>query len=122
MPKNILIADDDPDFLTLLKIRLMNEGYDIDTACDGQEVIDKICRGGIDLIIMDISMPKLNGFDVCKIIRNGEKFKDTPIIIVTGAAKDAVSIKNGMDLGAVSYIQKPYKPDVLLGIIKGSMG
>ena len=118
MAKKILIVDDEPDVVTVVKIRLESAGYQTITAKDGQEALDKTYRENPDLIILDIMLPKIDGYNVCKTLRSDEEYKAIPIIMLTGRTQ-AQDIKMGMDLGAVSYVQKPFKSDVLLGIIQG---
>ena len=117
--KKILIADDDSDLVKLLRFRLEERGYDIEVAHDGQEAIDKIYQLAIDLIILDIDMPKVDGFEICKRMQSDEIYKNIPIILLTGTSKEAADIVRGMRSGAVSYVQKPYTSEVLLGIIEG---
>lgn len=118
MAKKILVVDDEPNIVELLQSRLENNGYSVIVAYDGQEALDKTYQENPDLIILDIMLPKIDGYNVCKMLRSDEKYKAIPIIMLTGRTQ-AQDIRMGMDLGAVSYVQKPFKPDVLLGIIKG---
>jgi two-component system alkaline phosphatase synthesis response regulator PhoP len=118
MAKKILVVDDEPNLVKLLQARLEKNGYSVIVAYDGQEALDKTYQEDPDLIILDIMLPVIDGYHVCKTLRSDEKYKAIPIIMLTGRTL-AQDIKMGMDLGAVSYVQKPFKPNVLLGIIQG---
>lgn len=118
MANKILVVDDEPNIVELLQSRLEKNGYSVIVAYDGQEALDKTYQENPDLIILDIMLPKIDGYNVCKMLRSGEKYKAIPIIMLTGRTQ-AQDIKMGMGLGTVSYVQKPFKPDVLLGIIQG---
>ena len=116
--KTILVVDDDPHIRELLQSRLKKNGYNVIIANDGQEALDKTYQEHPNLIILDIMLPKVDGYSVCKVLRSDEEYRDIPIIMLTGRTL-AQDIKMGMELGAVSYVQKPFKPDVLLGLIQG---
>jgi len=121
MAKKILIVDDDPDIVKLLQLRLENQGYNVIVAYDGQAGLDKVRKDNPDLVILDITLPKIDGYGVASILNADEKYKDIPIIMLT-ARNEFEDISKGMKLGAVSYFQKPFKADVLLGIIQGLVG
>jgi DNA-binding response OmpR family regulator len=118
MAKKILVVDDEPRVVKLLKARLEKNGYIVIVAKEGQEALDKTYQEDPDLIILDIMLPNVDGYNVCRILRADEKYKDIPIIMLTGRTL-ARDIKAGMDVGAVSYVQKPFNADVLLGLIQG---
>jgi two-component system alkaline phosphatase synthesis response regulator PhoP len=118
MAKKILVVDDDPSIVKLLQSRLEDNGYDVIVASDGQATLDKIREAKPDLIILDIMLPKIDGYKVANTLRADEQYKDIPIVMLTGR-RQYDDIKMGMELGAVSYIQKPFKPEVLLGIVQG---
>ena len=118
MAGKILVVDDEPHIVKLLQVRLEKNGYSVVVAYDGQEALDMTYQEDPDLIILDIMLPKIDGYNVCKTLRSVDKFKATPIVMLTGRTLTQ-DIKMGMDLGAVSYVQKPYKPNVLLAIIQG---
>lgn len=117
----ILIVDDEPNLVKLLKSILEGNGYDVIVACDGQDGLDKTYQEKPDLIILDVMLPKMDGYEVCKMLRSDAQSRDIPIIMLTGRT-EAQDIRMGMDLGAVSYVQKPFNPDMLLGIIQGLAG
>ncbi|MEJ7768600.1 MAG: response regulator transcription factor [Chitinophagaceae bacterium] len=111
--KKILIADDEPDILEILQYNLKAEGYDVFTAKDGDDAIQKAKHYQPDLIILDIMMPKKNGVEVCEILRTQPAFKDTLIIFLT-ALNDEISQMNGFAKGADDYVNKPISPKLLM--------
>lgn len=111
--KKILIADDEPDILEIIQYNLKLEGYEVFTAKDGDEALQKAKYIKPDLIILDIMMPKRNGVEVCEILRSQQAFEDTLIIFLT-ALNDEPSQVKGFDTGADDYINKPISPKLLL--------
>jgi len=116
MAKKILVVDDEPSIVSLLKGRLEASQYEVITAKDGQEAIEKTGQEKPDLIILDIMLPKIDGYMVASMLKSDEKTRDIPIVMLT-ARNLAQDIKAGMESGAVSYVQKPFNSDVLLGMI-----
>ena len=112
-PKQILIADDEPDILEIIRYNLEKEGYEVHTAKDGNEAIEKAKQLYPDLIILDIMMPRKNGVEVCSILRTQPSFQDTLIIFLTAMSDESSQIK-GLETGADDYISKPISPKVLV--------
>ena len=111
--KKILIADDEPDILEIIQFNLQQEGYEVVTAKNGDEAIDKAKKTDPDLIILDIMMPGKNGIEVCNILRMLPGFKDTLIVFLTAMSDETTEIK-GLETGADDYLTKPISPKVLL--------
>jgi len=111
--RKILIADDEPDILEIISYNLNNEGYQVFTAKDGNEAIEKAKEVHPDLIILDIMMPYKSGVDVCRILRSQTAFEDTLIIFLTALNDDTTQIKS-LEIGADDYITKPVSPKVLI--------
>ncbi|MFC4263259.1 response regulator [Ferruginibacter yonginensis] len=111
--KKILIADDEPDILEILSFNLSAEGYDITTAKNGDEALDKAISNKPDLIILDVMMPGKNGIEVCNILRAQPLFNPTLIIFLTAMSDESSEIK-GLETGADDYITKPISPKVLV--------
>jgi len=114
--RKILIADDEPDILEILKYNLSIEGYEVITAKDGDEAIEKARRTQPDLIVLDVMMPKKTGVEVCQVLRAQAAFKETLIIFLTAVNDEGAQIK-GLETGADDYISKPVSPRVLLSRI-----
>ncbi len=102
---SILVVDDEEAIRTVLGSELVNEGYDVRTAGDGDEAINELDKATCDLVLLDIKMPKLNGFEVLKYIK--EKHEKTKVVMLTGFAdlKNAIESKK---LGADDFVSKPY--------------
>lgn len=114
----ILVADDRPDNVTLLVRYLEYEGYDHVTAQDGEETLIKAQDDTPDLILLDVDMPKKNGFAVLEEIRANENLKHIPIIILTAARLDSADVQEGLNLGADDYITKPFDRRELMARIR----
>ena len=111
--KKILIADDEPDILEIIQYNLQSEGYEVATAKNGDEAIEKAKHFNPDLIILDIMMPGKNGIEVCNILRMQPAFNDTLIIFLTALSDEGTEVK-GLETGADDYITKPVSPKVLV--------
>ena len=118
MAKRILIVDDEPHIVKMLQARLEFQEYEVLVATDGQDGLDKARSEKPDLIILDISLPKLNGYEVCQALRADEKYKDIPVVMLT-ASGQALDIMQGMKDGADAYMVKPFDSEALLGILRG---
>ena len=103
MPK-ILVVDDEAVLVKGIKFNLENEGYQVETGCDGEEAVDKARTGRFDLIILDLMMPKIDGLQACMKIR---EFSNVPVIMLTARSEDADKII-GFECGADDYITKPF--------------
>ena len=108
----ILIADDEPDIVEIIDYNLSQEGYEVHSAKDGDEAIQKAKKIKPDLIILDIMMPKKNGVEVCEILRSQPDFNKTLIIFLT-ALNDESSQMKGFETGGDDYLSKPISPKLL---------
>lgn len=115
--ERILIIEDDNDIATIERDFLLVSGYDVDIALDGYEGLRSGLTGNYDLIILDIMLPGISGFDICGKLR--EKI-DIPILMVTAKQDDIDKIK-GLGLGADDYIEKPFSPSVLVARVKANL-
>jgi DNA-binding response OmpR family regulator len=114
MAKRILIVDDEPRYLRLLEANLRTEGYEVVTAADGAQAVDVFSNQPIDLVLMDVMMPKLDGFGATQRIR---EFSNTPIIILTAKGDEQDRVR-GLDLGADDYLVKPFSATELLARVR----
>jgi len=114
MAKRILIVDDEPRYLRLLDANLRTEGYEVVTAQDGQQAIETFSTQPIDLILLDIMMPRLDGFATCQRIR---EFSSVPIVILTAKGEEQDRVR-GLDLGADDYLVKPFSATELLARVR----
>lgn len=106
----ILIVEDDPDIQELLQAYLSEEGYDTISALDGEKALEKFHAGQIDLVLLDVMLPKLDGYDVCRAIRAES---DTPVMMLTAMDSESHQLK-GFDLRIDDYVTKPFSMPVLL--------
>jgi DNA-binding response OmpR family regulator len=110
----ILAADDDPQLLRLMTRNLQLEGYDVLAASDGLQALELVESNAPDLVLLDVMMPKMDGFTVCYRVR---EFSAVPIIIVTARGQDQDKVR-GLDLGADDYLTKPFSVDELLARVR----
>lgn len=115
--KRILIVDDTEDIVKLVKMYLEHHRYEVITAYDGQEGLDKAKADRPDLIILDLMLPKINGYKICGLLKRDTKYATIPIILFSAKTQEK-DIKLGRDLGADAYLTKPFEPEVLLSKIK----
>jgi len=114
--KKILIVDDESDIVELLSLRLESEGFEVISAGDGYTALDKARKDKPDLIILDLMLPKINGYKVCRILKFDEKHKGIPIIIFTARGQDQDK-QLGKEVGADAYLVKPFEPQILMKTI-----
>jgi CheY-like chemotaxis protein len=116
MPKTILIADDDPTIIMLLQVNLEMEGYDVVTAFDGQDAVEKAQAQHPDLIILDVMMPRMDGWSAREVLARTPELAGTPVIFLSARAQQA-DVRRGYEAGVVEYVTKPFDPTALLDII-----
>lgn len=117
MPKRILVVEDEPDMVGMIKMRLEAAGYETKEALDGQEGLALAREEEPDLIILDLMLPKLDGYKLCRMLKFDEKYRHIPIIMFTAKAQEG-DIKLGKEVGVNAYITKPFESQVLLSKIK----
>jgi two-component system, OmpR family, alkaline phosphatase synthesis response regulator PhoP len=115
---SILVADDEQSIVELARLYLTKEGYTVHTARDGQEALDQARRMKPDLLVLDLMMPKVDGWEVCRRLRKDPQLGNLPIIMLTARDDDVDKIV-GLELGADDYVTKPYNPRELVARIKG---
>jgi len=120
MHERILVVDDDPDILEALTMILQSQGYQVVTARDGIEGLASLRAEKPDLMILDLLMPKMDGFAVCKELQDPRwlKYRDVPIVILTSVREEAsrrrYELEIGLELDVDDYLEKPISPDTLL--------
>lgn len=120
MPKKILVVDDDPDIRDVVTVILESRGYEIVTACDGIECLAALRAEKPDLMVIDLLMPKMDGFAVLKELQDGRwsKFRQTPILILSSVREEAsrrrYELETALEFNVDDYVEKPINPDVLL--------
>ena len=111
--KTILIADDEPNIVISLEYLLEQAGYKVLVARDGQEALDTVQREPPDLVLLDVMMPRLSGYDVCQRIRENPAWHGIRIVMLTAKGRE-VEVSKGLALGADTYITKPFSTQELL--------
>jgi len=115
--KKILVVDDEKDVLSLVRRVLIRGGFEVITASDGKEGLAKVYSEAPDLMILDINMPVMDGWEVCRKIRGDPLYKHLPIIMLTVKRTKKDQLK-GLDLGGDEYITKPFSPTELIARVK----
>jgi DNA-binding response OmpR family regulator len=117
MAGTILVADDEPNIIRLLRLYLHNEGYDVVSASDGHEALDRFRQEQPDLVLLDLMMPGLSGFEVCTEIR---RQSNVPVLMLTARSDDVDKIV-GLEVGADDYITKPFNPREVVARVKAAL-
>ena len=115
--KKILIVEDEAQLVDLLKMRLEANDYEVIAAYDGQKGLDKARKEKPDLIILDLILPRMDGYKVCGLLKRDTRYAGVPIIMFTARAQEE-HLEQGKEVGADAYIAKPFEPQVLLEKIK----
>ncbi len=115
--QKILIVDDEPDIIELVSYNLEKEGFRVSAALDGEEALDTIRAGSVDLVILDRMLPGLQGTELCRILRNDQKTRDIPILMLTAKVEEADKV-HGLEIGADDYVTKPFSPRELVARVK----
>ena len=115
--KKILVVDDEVDLLRAVQIRLAAAGYEVLTATDGQEGLEKARREKPDLIILDLMLPTMDGYRVCAFLKKDVRFSHVPIIMFTARAQQE-DVDLGREMGAEAYITKPFDHQALVAKVK----
>lgn len=115
--KKILVVDDEVELVKAVQIRLGQAGYEVLVAYDGQEGLDKAKKENPDLIILDLMIPKIDGYKVCGLLKADTRYNKIPVIMFTARAQES-DIQTGKEVGVDAYIIKPFDHQMLLGKIK----
>jgi DNA-binding response OmpR family regulator len=106
----ILIAEDERDIRELLSFTLRYNGFEVVSARDGEEAIELALKEHPHLVLLDIRMPRINGYEVCRLMKDNEVTKHIPVVFISAKGQEA-EVQEGMEAGAVDYIIKPFSPD-----------
>ena len=117
MARKILVVDDERHIVRLVEVNLTRAGYEVETAYDGVEALEKVAEDLPDMIVLDVMMPRMDGFEVLKKLQSDAKYKDIPVIMLTAKAQDA-DIFKGWQSGVSSYLTKPFNPKELLVFVE----
>jgi two-component system alkaline phosphatase synthesis response regulator PhoP len=117
MTKRILVIDDEPELVKAIQIRLEQAGYETLIADDGLEGLDKARKEKPDLILLDLMLPKMDGYKVCALLKRDKKYSKIPVIMLTARTLERHQ-KQGIEVGAGAYMTKPFQYEVVLAKIK----
>lgn len=117
----VLVADDDPDILTLIQVRLEKDGYDVLGAADGERALAVAFEHTPDLALLDVMMPKLDGYQVTRQLRAHEATRAMPVILLTARVQEA-DIARGVEAGADDYVKKPFSTQELRARVQAALG
>ncbi len=119
--KQILLVDDEPDLIQMVSLRLKSAGYEVTTAQDGQQALDQVKQGKPDLIILDLMLPKLDGYKVCRLLKFDERYRNIPVLIFTARAQEE-DIRLATQCGSNGYLTKPFEAKALLMKLEELLG
>ena len=121
MAKKILIADDEPNIVVSLEFLMKQNGYVVRVVTNGEEVLQVVADFGPDLILLDVMMPRMSGYDVCQKIRENPAWADIRIIMLSAKGRD-VEVNKGMAVGADAYVTKPFSTKDLIAQVAQMLG
>jgi DNA-binding response OmpR family regulator len=121
MAHRVLVVDDDPVIVRLLEVNLSLDGYEVETASRGEQALERATETNPDLLILDVMMPGLDGWDTCRRLREQQRFADTPVVFLSARSQDDDRSK-GLDLGPVAYLTKPFDPIRLMELVRRMLG
>lgn len=116
MSARVLIVDDEPNIVISLEFLMRHEGYEVEVASDGEEALELLASFQPDLVLLDVMMPKLSGFDVLQRIRNDAEFPNPVVVMLTARGREAEAEK-GKALGADEYVTKPFATRDLVAVV-----
>lgn len=115
--ERILVVDDEPDIVKMLTLRLKSKGYEVIAAFDGLEALDKARNEKPDLIILDLRLPKMDGYQVCRLLKFDKKYGSIPVVMLTAKTQE-VDKTTGYETGADAYVTKPFDAQSLMATIE----
>jgi CheY-like chemotaxis protein len=116
MAHRILVVDDEPPIVRLMEFILARQGHEMLVAVNGQEALDKIHAHRPDLVLLDIMMPRVDGYEVARTLRADPEFATLPIIMLSAKAQEE-DVQKGLDVGVNEYITKPFSPEHLVHVV-----
>lgn len=121
MSKRILIADDEPNIVVSLEFLMRREGFEVSTATDGEAVLAALAASTPDLVLLDIMLPKMNGFEVCQRMRADPRWSGVKVLMLSAKGRDT-DVAKGLALGADAYVTKPFSTKDLVVQVRQLLG
>lgn len=116
--KKILVAEDEPDIRGLIVFSLQYAGFEVIEVANGEDAVQKAIEEKPDLVLLDVRMPKMSGYEACEVLKEDPETATIPVVFLSARGQEA-EIRRGMDLGAEEYILKPFAPDELYRRVEG---
>jgi DNA-binding response OmpR family regulator len=116
MVKKVLIADDEPNIVVSLEFLMRRQGYDVQVATNGEDALRAVAEYAPDLILLDVMMPRMSGYDVCQKVRENPAWQGIRIVMLSAKGRD-VEVTKGMSVGADAYVTKPFSTQELLATV-----
>ncbi len=120
-PRRVLVVDDDPEVLEFIDVLLGVEGFSTLRAHGGEEALDYLSGGGIDLVLLDIAMPGVDGLELCRRIKGDAQTSGIPVVVLS-ARPGEVAASEAQEAGADDFLRKPFDNDELLGVVRSKLG
>jgi CheY-like chemotaxis protein len=117
----ILIAEDEPDIRDLLAFTLRFAGHEVFAATNGEEAVELAPQVNPDLVLMDVRMPRMTGYEACRMLKANPALKDIPVVFLSAKGQES-EIQQGLEAGAEEYLLKPFAPDQLTNRVKAILG
>ncbi len=121
MQKKVLIADDEPNIVASLEFLMRQKGYDVRVAHTGEDALRSVGEFGPDLVLLDVMMPRMSGYDVCQRLRENPAWNGVKVIMLSAKGRD-VEITKGMAVGADAYVTKPFSTRDLVAKVEEMLG
>jgi DNA-binding response OmpR family regulator len=121
MVKKVLIADDEPNIVVSLEFLMRQKGYDVKVVNNGEDALRAVAEFGPDLILLDVMMPRMSGYDVCQKVRENPAWQGIRIIMLSAKGRD-VEVTKGMAVGADAYVTKPFSTQSLVAKVGEMLG
>ncbi len=121
MAKKILIADDEPNIVVSLEFLMKQQGYEVKVAQNGEEALRAVAEFGPDLILLDVMMPRMSGYDLCQRVRENPAWQGIKIVMLSAKGRD-IEVKKGIAVGADAYVTKPFATKDLIAKVQELLG
>jgi len=121
MGKKVLIADDEPNIVVSLEFLMKQKGYTVRVVTDGEQALNAVGEFGPDLVLLDVMMPRMSGYDVCQKIRENPAWADVRIVMLSAKGRD-IEVTKGLALGADAYVTKPFSTKDLMAKVLELLG
>jgi DNA-binding response OmpR family regulator len=118
---HVLVVDDDPVIVRLLELNFRLGGFRVSSARRGDQAVDRALEVVPDAIVLDVTMPGIDGYEVCRRLREDHGLHDVPVVLLTAHAQDEDEVRRD-DLGVSAYVTKPFDPEVLVGTVREALG